>query len=395
MLTPSLPASEEDRLAVLYGYHVLDTPTERAFDDLVQLAAAIAGTPVAAITLIDRDRQWVKAAAGGLDLNMPREFSVCGHAILEDREFFEVPDLAGDERFRGNPMLEAVPLRFYGGSPLHGEDGHALGMLCVLDAQPRRLTERQRTQLRQLSALAMSCLDMHRRHRQQEWFGRVVEDVAEEVFVVDPATMRIVHANRTALAGMGCTPAQLRKVAAQELVPDARPPTDLVAGEQRIVEGQRQRADGTSYPAEMRWSVLETPGGSVIACAAQDISDRKRLERIKDEFTAMVSHELRSPLTAIQGALQLLQSGMAGALPADADELVGIANGSAEQLRRILGDLLDLDRVSAEGMRFETAPVNAVDALRQVARTHESALLVRGARIEVTGDASLSLLADP
>jgi PAS domain S-box-containing protein len=395
MLKPALSAAEEDRLAVLYGYHVLDTPTERAFDDLVQLAAAIAGTPVAAITLIDRDRQWVKASAGGLDLNMPREFSVCGHAILDERDFFEVPDLADDERFHGNGMLEAAALRFYGGSRLQGDDGHALGMLCVLDAQPRRLTEQQRAQLRHLAALAMSCLDMHRRHRQQEWFGQVVQEVAEEVFVLDPATMRIVHANRAALDGMGCTPAQLRRLPAGALTPDAMPPADLVAGEQRVVEGRRQRPDGTSYPAEMRWSVLDTPGGPVIACSAQDISDRKRLERIRDEFTAMVSHELRSPLTAIQGALQLLQAGAAGELPPDARELVGIASGSSEQLRRILGDLLDLDRMGAEGMRFETAPVAAVAALRQVAKTHESALVVRGCRIEVTGDASLYLMADP
>src|SRR5689334_4768517 len=99
MQAAPIPADEEERLATLRSYAVLDTATEQAFDDIVALAASICGTPVSAISLLDRDRQWFKASIGIADRETARDTSFCGHTILVDDGAFVVEDASRDPRF--------------------------------------------------------------------------------------------------------------------------------------------------------------------------------------------------------------------------------------------------------------------------------------------------------
>ena len=143
-------ADESARLAALHRYRILDTEPERGFDDLTLLASYICETPMAAITLIDADRQWFKSRVGISITETARAVSFCTHAI-QNRDLFIVPDARHDERFRENPFVTGEPeIRFYAGAPLITPDGHALGTLCVIDRVARTLT---REQLEALSAL--------------------------------------------------------------------------------------------------------------------------------------------------------------------------------------------------------------------------------------------------
>ena len=143
-------ADESARLAALYRYRILDTEPERGFDDLTLLASYICGTPMAAISLIDADRQWFKSRVNVSMSETARAVSFCTHAI-QSRDLFIVPDARHDERFRDNPYVTGDPeIRFYAGAPLVTPDGHALGTLCVLDKVARTLS---REQLEALSAL--------------------------------------------------------------------------------------------------------------------------------------------------------------------------------------------------------------------------------------------------
>ena len=135
MIAPTLPPNEAERLADLHDDGVLDTPAEKIFNEIAELAAAICGSRYAAVTLIDSDRQWFKAEYGSALGETSRAESICGHAILE-QGVFEVPDTELDERFVGNPMLANANIRFYTGSPLtsiHGAvkllEGGAAGVL--------------------------------------------------------------------------------------------------------------------------------------------------------------------------------------------------------------------------------------------------------------------------
>jgi signal transduction histidine kinase len=150
---------------------------------------------------------------------------------------------------------------------------------------------------------------------------------------------------------------------AAELLPDRFRPRSLAAlqrfresGELDIL-GQRvervlRRRDGSEVEVEMTVAIAGTPDGPFFSIFAHDIAGRKQVERMKNEFVSTVSHELRTPLTSISASLSLLADGMAGELPRDAQGLVGIANASSERLMRLIGDVLDIQKMDAGRMAF-------------------------------------------
>lgn len=145
MRPPPVLDDETERLATLHELGVLDTPPEPRFNELVELAAFIAHTPIAAMTLIDEDRQWFKASIGLEIAGSTRDISFCGHTVAGDRTMV-VPDTLRDERFADNPFVADAPkIRFYAGVPLSMANGHRVGTLCVLDTRPRTfLTDERR-----------------------------------------------------------------------------------------------------------------------------------------------------------------------------------------------------------------------------------------------------------
>jgi len=154
--------NEGDRLAALRSYGVLDTAPEPAFDCLVQLAAQVCGTPIAAINLIGDRRQWFKAEVGLGLRETPVEVSICARAILH-RGPLVVPEMTQDARFTCNPLVTGPPyVRFYARALLETPHGLPLGTLCVLDYQPRELNEQQQTALSTLAAQVMAQLELRR-----------------------------------------------------------------------------------------------------------------------------------------------------------------------------------------------------------------------------------------
>lgn len=138
-MTATTSTTEQERLAALRRYEILDTPPELDFDDLTGLAARVCATPIALLTLIDEERQWVKARVGLEITETPRDIAFCSYAI-QQAGLFVVPDALADPRFANNPLVTEDPrIRFYAGSPLITPDGQALGTLCVIDRVPRQL----------------------------------------------------------------------------------------------------------------------------------------------------------------------------------------------------------------------------------------------------------------
>ena len=152
------------RLAALRSYDILDTSTEQGFDDLAALAKQICATPVALVTLLDRDRQWFKAHVGTEISETPIGSAICRHAIGHEGVLV-IPDLAADPRTAANPLVTEPPhVRFYAGAPLTTPTGIMLGTLCVLDVVPRPegLSPEQLVTLEALARQVMGQLELRR-----------------------------------------------------------------------------------------------------------------------------------------------------------------------------------------------------------------------------------------
>lgn len=174
MPAPDSPARPDDdrRLAALHDYVILDTDAEAGFDDIVRLASHICQTPVALVSLVERDRQWFKARVGFEACETPIEQSVCQHA-LRQTDLLIIPDLKADPRTAANTLVTEPPhIRFYAGAPLVTPSGAIIGTLCVIDQVPRPegLAEAQQEMLLALGRQVIHLLELR----------KAMLDVAEE-----------------------------------------------------------------------------------------------------------------------------------------------------------------------------------------------------------------------
>ena len=157
-----LPGNETERLAALKEYHILDTGAEQSYDDITILAAHICKVPIAMISLVDEVRQWFKSKVGVDQQQTSRDVAFCAHAILQNGPF-TVRDATKDRRFADSALVTGEPhIRFYAGIPLINPEGLALGTLCVIDRQPRRLSAAQLKALQALSRQVMALLELRR-----------------------------------------------------------------------------------------------------------------------------------------------------------------------------------------------------------------------------------------
>ncbi len=156
MKKPEKPADERQRLEDLRELRILDTEPEERFDRLTRIAKRLLDTPIALVSLVDDDRQWFKSKVGLDACETPRDISFCGHAILGD-EVFVIENALDDERFADNPLVTGPPdIRFYAGVPLRYMNGSKLGTLCVIDREPRSLSDEDFQMLRDLAEMTES-----------------------------------------------------------------------------------------------------------------------------------------------------------------------------------------------------------------------------------------------
>ncbi len=141
MIEPKTPENEQQRQLAVERYEILDTLPEACFDDITALISDISGAPISLITMLDRDRNYLKSHHGVPFSESPRNISFCGHAINSDDEILIIKDARLDDRFHDNPLVSEFDAIFYAGVPLQTPDGFKLGTLCIYDHKPRQLSE--------------------------------------------------------------------------------------------------------------------------------------------------------------------------------------------------------------------------------------------------------------
>jgi PAS domain S-box-containing protein len=138
--------------------------------------------------------------------------------------------------------------------------------------------------------------------------------------------------------------------------------------------------DGTDFPIEIGLFPIHIRDGLLILAVIVDISERKKNERLKDEFVSTVSHELRTPLTSITASSALLSAGGAGPLPETAAHLIGIAHHNGQRLVRLINDILDIEKIESGEVVFHLETVNiqtVVEQAIETSRVYADALGVR------------------
>lgn len=165
MIKPSIPVNEQDRLAAVREYGLLDTLPENDFDNITTLTASICDVPISLVTLLDADRNFLKSHYGVPFNESPRDISFCGHAILHENDIFIVEDARKDKRFKDNPLVTEQGAIFYAGVRLINPDGFPIGTLCVFDIKPRTLDSKQKKALIALAYQVMNLFEERKKNR--------------------------------------------------------------------------------------------------------------------------------------------------------------------------------------------------------------------------------------
>ncbi len=280
------PDNEAARVAVLKRYGILDVPSDALLDSLSQAAANLCETPIALISLVDSTRIWLKSCVGVSIKEATRDFSFCGHAILEPDALLEVEDASLDERFKTNPLVTGEPyLRFYAGNPLVTHDGFALGTLCVIDNKPRRLSDSQREGLAQLAKAIMELLRERLESRITAIDHIVEQTVQDGVMITDAgqADNPITYVNRafelmtgyskTEILGKNC-----RFLQGPDTDPDSVKELRDAIAEHRTcsVSFKNYRKDGTEFWNDLTVSPLKDADGKTVSFVSvlRNASDR-------------------------------------------------------------------------------------------------------------------------
>ncbi|MFD2562348.1 sensor histidine kinase [Aquimarina rubra] len=159
MIAPLYPKNEKQRQAAVEKYGLLDTLPEESFDNITSVMSYICDAPISLITLLDKDRNFLKSHYGIPFSESPREISFCGHAINSDDPITIIKDSREDERFDGNPLVTEHQAIFYAGAPLIDSEGFKLGTLCVYDTKPRELSSEQKNALLAMSKQVVSLFE--------------------------------------------------------------------------------------------------------------------------------------------------------------------------------------------------------------------------------------------
>jgi PAS domain S-box-containing protein len=163
----------------------------------------------------------------------------------------------------------------------------------------------------------------------------------------------------------------------------------------KITELKGLHKNGTTFPLELGISELSRKDEYLFIGVVRDITERKRLERMKSEFVSTVSHELRTPLTSIMGSIGLIRGGAAGELPTQAGHMLAIAHNNADRLVRLINDILDTEKIESGRMEFHMQPLKinllinqAIEENRGFGERHNVGLSWSGgdSELEVQGD---------
>ena len=223
-------------------------------------------------------------------------------------------------------------------------------------------------------------------------FKNTLDNTLDMIFMFDPESLRFVYLNRGAVESMGYSREELLEMTPYQIKPQMTESvfreyiSPLLSGNKHALnfETMHRRKNGTDFPVEIFLQLVREPGErGLFVAMVRDITARKKVERMKNEFVSTVSHELRTPLTSIRGSLGLIAGGVAGVVPPQAQELLGIAYKNSERLTRLINDILDIEKIESGKMKFDMKPIELMPLVEQALEANRGYATELGVNIRI------------
>lgn len=375
----------EIRLLAVERFKTLDLETDTEFQALVNMASETCETPVALLTLVDQDTQWLRVRTGTDVTDMPRGISFCNYTIQNDNVLV-IPDMLSDQRFVDNPLVVNEPnVRFYAGAPLITSDGQRIGSICVIDLKPNALNKQQEFILKMLSRQAINMMEFRisvelleqnkiEAEKQREVI-RKAEINLRSFFESSPNFQVLLNKAGEVLDFNMIAYNFIKKVNNADMARGAKFARFLApdfvkkfnTGFKMALTGKKTFEEGsTDYGKHgvMYWEAsFETARDSDneiigVSYVIRDVSDRKaREQKIVAQnqsllkIAHMQAHEFRAPLTTITGMMDLIKAENYQA-PKEYFELLENAVKNLDSIIREI--VVDVDQIVPEGSEVYT-----------------------------------------
>jgi hypothetical protein len=324
--------NEEKRLEELKDYKILDTESEVALDEFVEIASCICDTPVSLISLVDDSRQWFKAKKGLAIGETHRKLSFCQYTIDKPKEVLVVNDSLRDSRFSKNPLVTGDPkIRFYAGAPLETPEGNVLGTICVIDNKPRKISERKKVALKLLARKVMDYLNSRkvlleqRKHVRdtEKKLKKLTDQVSGVIFQFRITEKGVMFFDFLSKGIIDLSPSLNPKLVKKnpQLVYQVIHQEDLPRVKKSIRQSYHHLSEwDTEFRVitendDIKWHLgkakpkKENNGDVVWYGTFQDITEKVEYRMTLEQIAFDISHILRKPVTNMIGLTKLLIEG--------------------------------------------------------------------------------------
>ena len=422
-------SNEPQRLDALRRYKIFNTEAEKSFKNIARLVAEIFNVSIAMISLVDDQEVSFQSSTGMASTIGPRGESFCSLTVLSP-EVHVVENALMDPVVADSPLVcGAFGLRFYAGAPLITPDGFMIGTVCIVDTQPRAFTAHEARILAGLATVVMEQIELHlltlqNTERQEQVnqelvnsieklaaseqnFQNILNTMAEGVGIID-LTGQLIYANAMAQQILGLTHSKIKertfddprwqnlRIDGSPLPEDEHPMAIMMGTGKPVFDHEI----GVQPPGRERFyisinaaPIIDPKTGELTGGIGtfMDVTNRRRVLQQKDEFINVASHELKTPVTSLKAAIQVMERMKDKPNPAMFDKMLSQASKSLNKLNRLIVDLLDSNRISEGQLQLRKVKFNIGELAAECAQHVRSSGKIN---IILTGDTHTSVEAD-
>lgn len=242
---------------------------------------------------------------------------------------------------------------FNGGTDLSLAMGTMIALFYIILMSSARQTH---IKSNQNISMRIDNIEQQRSLNESEHRYETLLETATDAFFLHDLNGKIIDVNKQACLSLGYSKNELLSLSVSDIDIERGKPdikwNKLKEGENISIESIHRRKDGSTFPVEVGLGYIHIDNKPFVSVLVRDITERKRIEKMKNEFVSTVSHELRTPLTSIRGGLGLLAGGAVGELPPQAQEIISIANSNAESLVLLVNDILDIQKLKRVSLKW-------------------------------------------